>query len=117
MIEKHSTGAATLEIHMLAKVATPMLVSRTVRGFVPAFDRTKVAIILAMLYFDSAAAMVKPPSRSMMTGVHMAEKMYEVACLEERRWYGLSSERTTRRMTTKKGTRRDVTKRGIACDC
>lgn len=75
MMLKHSTGAATLLIHIDAKVATPMLVSRTVRGLVPAFERTNVAIILAMLYFDSAAAMVKPPRSSIMTGVHMAAKM------------------------------------------
>jgi hypothetical protein len=74
MIEKHSTGAATLLIHILANMATNMLTTRTVLGFVPALLRTKVAIILAMLYFDSAAAIVKPPSSSMMTGVHMAEK-------------------------------------------
>jgi hypothetical protein len=72
---KQRTGAATLLIHMLANIATPMLVNNTVRGFVPALLKTKVAIILAMLYFDSAAAIVKPPSRSIITGVHMAEKM------------------------------------------
>jgi hypothetical protein len=55
-------------------MATNMLTRRTVLGFVPALLRTRVAIIFAMLYFDSAAAMVKPPNNSMMTGVHMAEK-------------------------------------------
>jgi hypothetical protein len=74
MMEKHSTGAATLLIHILANMATNMLTRRTVLGLVPALLRTRVAIILAMLYLDSAAAMVKPPSSSMMTGVHMAEK-------------------------------------------
>lgn len=74
MMEKHSTGAATLLIHILANMATNMLTKRTVLGFVPALLRTRVAIILAMLYFDSAAAIVKPPNSSMMTGVHMAEK-------------------------------------------
>jgi hypothetical protein len=74
MMEKHSTGAATLLIHILANMATNMLTSRTVLGFVPALLRTRVAIILAILYFERAAAMVKPPSSSMMTGVHMAEK-------------------------------------------
>jgi hypothetical protein len=74
MIEKHNTGAATLLIHMLANIATNMFVRRTVLGFVPALLRTNVAIILAMLYLESAAAIVKPPRRSMMTGVHMAEK-------------------------------------------
>jgi hypothetical protein len=74
MMEKHNTGAATLLIHMLANIATNIFVRRTVLGFVPALLRTNVAIILAMLYLDSAAAIVKPPRRSMMTGVHMAEK-------------------------------------------
>jgi hypothetical protein len=74
MMEKHNTGAATLLIHILANIATNMLVRRTVLGFVPALLRTNVAIIFAILYFDSAAAMVNPPSKSMMTGVHIAEK-------------------------------------------
>lgn len=61
-------------IHILANMATNMLVRRTVRGFVPALLKTKVAIILAILYFDKAAAIVKPPSKSMMTGVHIEAK-------------------------------------------
>ena len=59
-------------IHILANIATNMLVTRTVLGLVPALLRTKVAILLSILHFDSAAAMVKPPRRSIMTGVHMA---------------------------------------------
>ena len=74
MILKQSTGAATLLIHILANVATPILVNSTVRGFVPALLSTNVAIILAMLYLESAAAIVKPPSSNMITGVHMAAK-------------------------------------------
>ena len=74
-MEKQSTGAATLLIHMLANMATNIVVSRTVRGFVPALLRTKVAIILAMLYLESAAAIVKPPRSSIMTGVHIAPKI------------------------------------------
>lgn len=75
MMEKQSTGDATLLIHILANMETNMLVKRTFRGFVPALLRTNVAIALAILYFDRAAAMVKPPNRSMMTGVHIAEKI------------------------------------------
>lgn len=71
-MEKHSTGAATLLIHILANMATNIFVRRTVRGFVPALLRTNVAIIFAILYFERAAAMVNPPRRSMMTGVHIA---------------------------------------------
>ena len=74
MMEKHRTGAATLEIHMLANMATNMAVRRTVRGRVPALDKTNVAIILAMLYLLNAAAIVKPPSRSIITGVHIEAK-------------------------------------------
>ena len=85
IIEKHRTGAATLLIHILANIATNMLVKRTVLGFVPALLRTSVAIILAILYFDSAAAMVKPPNSNMMTGVHMAEKTYDAAAFDSRR--------------------------------
>lgn len=79
MIEKQSTGAATLLIHMLATIATNMLVIRTVRGLVPALLKTKVAMSFAMLYFERAAAMVKPPRSSMITGVHMEAKIYFVA--------------------------------------
>lgn len=80
-MEKHKTGAATLLIHILAIMATNMLVTRTVRGRVPALLRTKVANSLAIWYFDSAAAMVNPPSSNMITGVHMAAKTYFVALL------------------------------------
>lgn len=114
MIEKQSTGAATLLIHMLANMATNIVVISTVLGLVPALLRTNVAIILAILYFDSAAAMVKPPSNSMMTGVHMAAKTYDAACLDSSLLCGGTSDFTTRRMTTKNGTRREVTNSGIA---
>lgn len=85
MIDRHKTGAATLLIHMLANAATNILVTSTVRGFVPALLRTKVAILFAMSYFESAAATVKPPSNSIMTGVHIAAKMYFVAALASKR--------------------------------
>jgi uncharacterized membrane protein (DUF485 family) len=75
MILKHNTGAATLLIHMLANMATPIHVNRTVLGLVPALLKVKVAIIFAMLYLLSAAAIVKPPSSNMITGVHIAAKM------------------------------------------
>lgn len=74
MMLKQSTGAATFDIHMLRKVATNIFVKSTVRGRVPALERTKVAMIFAMLYLDSAAAIVKPPRSSIMTGVHIAAK-------------------------------------------
>ena len=80
-MEKHNTGAATLLIHMLAISATNMLVSRTVRGRVPALLRTKVAMSLASEYLDNAAAIVKPPRSSMITGVHIAANTYLVALL------------------------------------
>ena len=79
MMEKQRTGDATLLIHILRIMATNMLVIRTVRGRIPALLRTNVAIIFAMWNLDKAAAMVKPPKRSMMTGVHMAAKTYFVA--------------------------------------
>jgi hypothetical protein len=91
-----------------------MLVTKTVLGLVPALLRTKVAIIFAMLYFDNAAAMVKPPSNSMMTGVHIAANTYVAAVFESSRLCGFWSERHTRSITARNGTKRDVTKRGMA---
>ena len=82
MIPKQRTGAATLLINMLATAATAMFAISTVLGFVPALLSTNVAMRLSMLHLDSAAARVKPPSRSMMTGVHMAEKTAAVASSE-----------------------------------
>ena len=114
MMLKHNTGAATLLIHILANIATPMLVSKTVRGLVPALLRTKVAIILAILYFDSAAAMVNPPRRSMITGVHMDAKTALVASFGPSRLCGLSSDRMIPRTTTRKGINNEVTKSGMA---
>jgi hypothetical protein len=102
-----------LLIHMLANAATNMFVTRTVLGLVPALLRTKVAILFAMSYFESAAATVKPPSRSMMTGVHIAAKMYFAAASASNRRWGLLSDRTTRRITDRKGIKRDVANKGI----
>jgi hypothetical protein len=102
-----------LLIHMLAKAATNMFVTSTVRGFVPALLRTNVAILFAMSYLDNAAAIVKPPRRSMITGVHIAAKMYLVASFVLSRRCNLSSERTTLNTTHRNGTRSDVTNRGI----
>lgn len=82
MMEKHKTGAATLLTSILAKAATNIFATRTVLGFVPALLRTNVAIRLSILVLDRAAATVKPPSSSMITGVHIAEKTYAVAAFE-----------------------------------
>ena len=86
MIEKQRTGDATLLIHMLRIMATNILVMSTVRGRVPALLSTKVAVIFAMWNFERAAAIVKPPSNSMITGVHIAAKTYFVADLGSSRW-------------------------------
>ena len=91
IIEKQSTGAATLLIHMLRIIATNIFVIRTILGLFPAFESTRVAIILAIWYFDSAAAIVKPPKSNIMTGVHMAAKTAFVASLASSRWCGSSS--------------------------
>ena len=95
MIEKHRTGDATLLIHILKMRATNMFVIRTVRGRVPALLRTKVARILAIWNFERAAAIVKPPKRSIITGVHIEAKTYLAASGGLRRVYGLRSSRTT----------------------
>lgn len=113
MMEKQSTGAATLLIHILANAATNIFVTRTVLGFVPALLNTRVAILFAISYLDKAAATVKPPSRSMITGVHIAEKMYFVAAAASSLWCGFSSDLTTRNITHRNGINKDVTNSGI----
>lgn len=114
MIEKQSTGAATLLMNMLATIATSMLASNTVRGFVPALLSTNVAIRFATLYLDKAAAMVNPPNNSIITGVHMAANMKEAASFVLSLSCGFSSERTTLKITARNGTINDVTNNGIA---
>ena len=64
---KHSTGAATLEMNMLRKVATSMLARSTQCGCRPTRLRMAVAMDLAMKCLLSAPAMANPPSRSMIT--------------------------------------------------
>ena len=114
-MEKHKTGAATLLIHILATIATNIFVRRTVRGLVPALLRTNVAMSLAMWYLDKAAAIVKPPSSSMMTGVHIAANTYRVASGGLSRLCGFWSERTTCKTTARKGMSSDVTNNGMTC--
>lgn len=114
MIEKHSTGAATLLISMLAKAATSMFARRTVLGVVPALLSTNVAIRLSILHLDSAAARVKPPRSNIITGDHMEAKMYLAARSESNLSCGGSSFVTTLRTTQRNGTIREVTNRGIA---
>jgi len=100
---------------MLRIIATNKFVIRTVRGRVPALLRTKVAIIFAMWNLDNAAAMVKPPSSSMITGVHIEAKMYFAASAGSSRGCGFWSDLTIWSTTTNKGTRSAVTKRGMTC--
>ena len=64
---KHRTGAATLEMNMLRKVATIMLASNTQWGFLPSLLWIAVAMDYAMKCLLRAPAMAKPPSRSMVT--------------------------------------------------
>ena len=64
---------------MLRIMATNMFVISTVRGLVPALLRTNVARNLAIWNLERAAAIVKPPSNNMITGVHMEAKIYLAA--------------------------------------
>lgn len=64
---KHSTGAATLEMNMLRKVATSMLARSTQWGCRPTRLKMAVAMDLAMKCLLRAPAIAKPPSRSMTT--------------------------------------------------
>ena len=105
-------------ISMEAKAATNIFAIKTVFGCVPALLNTNVARRLSILHLDRAAARVKPPMSSMMTGVHIAAKMAEVASFEFSLVGGLpgSSSHTTLRRTDKKGISSEVTKRGMVWD-
>ena len=76
MSVKHSVGAATLLIHMLAKHDTPINESSTTLGLVPAKLNTRVMSTRSMLVLLSADAIVNPPIKSMIVGENMTEKMY-----------------------------------------
>lgn len=102
-------------IHMLRNMLTNILVKSSIRGCEPALLRTSMAIRRAISYLDKAAATVKPPRRSIMTGVHIDANAAVVASLGPRRLYGFSSEHRTRSTTTRNGTSSDVTKRGMTC--
>ena len=97
-------------------MATNIFVNNTVLGLVPALLKTNVAIILAMSYLLKAAAIPKPPSKSIITGVHIAAKIYFAESLAPNRWCGFSSDRAIPNNTTKRGMRREVTNRGITCN-
>lgn len=73
---KHSVGAATLLIHILAKHDTPMKARRIVLGFVPAKLKTRVIKTRSMFVLLNADEMVNPPMSSMMVGENMIENTY-----------------------------------------
>ena len=72
---KHMTGAATFSRNADAINATPIMVSNTTDGLVPAFDKIHVDINLAMWYLDNAAAKVNPPNNNKITEFHMVLKI------------------------------------------
>jgi hypothetical protein len=119
-------------IHMLAKHATPMNASNTVRGLPPANASTRVISRRSIALLLNALAMVKPPMRSMIVGENICEKTYLqqcktskvdekktttnfVASVVESRFGSSPPERITRKRTSNSGTQRLVTNRGIAC--
>ena len=117
-------------IHMLAKHATPMTASSTTLGRVPAKLSTRVINIRSMLVFERAAAIVKPPMRSMLVGENITENVqlqvykYQASSPEQvftRRVAAaglnrlpVSASRITLSHTSKAGTIIEVTKSGIA---
>mmetsp|Transcript_42798 Transcript_42798/g.108030 ORF Transcript_42798/g.108030 Transcript_42798/m.108030 type:complete len:223 (+) Transcript_42798:836-1504(+) len=61
-------AAATLEIHMERNQLRIIMARSTHFGSVPAIARTYLASLLLNLYFPRAAAIVKPPKKSMILG-------------------------------------------------
>ena len=96
---------------MDANNATPIIVNKTTEGFVPAFDKIQVEMTLAILYFDKAAAKVKPPNNNKITEFHIVDKMNldeDTASINEP-----SSFFNTCNTTIKIGIKSDVTNNGI----
>jgi hypothetical protein len=128
---KRRTCNVTHLIHMLAKHATLMTASSTTLGRVPAKLSTRVINTRSMFVLESAAAIVKPPMRSMIVGENITEKIqlrrYEygdiwssgeytcrVAAAGLRR-ASVSASRITRNQTNNAGIIVEVTNSGIAC--
>lgn len=63
-------------IHMLAKQETPMKVSKTVLGRVPARLRTRVIRMRSMLVLLRAEDIVNPPMSNIIVGENITEKTY-----------------------------------------
>jgi hypothetical protein len=117
-------------IHMLAKQATPMTASSTTLGRVPAKLSTRVINTRSMFVFESAAAIVKPPMRSMIVGENITENvqlrvnkhqtpshMWGCTCRVAAAGLNrppVSGSRITLSQTNKAGTMIEVTKSGIA---
>lgn len=75
MVQKRWTACKLPHlIHMLAKHATPMTASSTTLGRVPAKLSTRVIKTRSMFVLETAAAIVKPPIRSMIVGENITEK-------------------------------------------
>ena len=111
--EKQRTGAATLLIHILAKVLTNMLHSSTQCGLLPARDKIREARDLAMLCLERAAASEKPPSNNIITGPNISEKMRLAPFLASSGSPVFTSTMTLSK-TTRTGIHMEVTNKGIA---
>ena len=93
--------------------ATDIMANKTLRGLVPANANMKEETTLAMLYFDKAAAKVKPPNKIMMVEDHICDKMYsdaEAASIAPLPWVDFK----TLHATTNNGTDMEVTHKGKA---
>lgn len=112
MSEKHNTGVATFDIHMLRKAETNMTASRTHRGRVPACASTREAKALAMPYFERAPAMANPPSSIMIVLLNIDENTaLEALAADNGRPSSVCSMPSG---TTRNGIRSDVAYRGMA---
>ena len=89
-------GAATLLIHIEAKVATNINTSNTTLGRLPAALRIRVAVMTSRRVLESTAAMVKPPIRSMIVGENICEKMYLYVSFDLDKLQRLTSSRQLR---------------------
>ena len=74
-------------IYILANIAINILIINTVLGLVLALFNINIAIILLILYLESAAAIIKLLRSSIITKVYIVAKIYKAAALELSRVY------------------------------
>ncbi len=110
-----NTGAATLETKAATSVETTIIANNIGAGFCLTFESKNVHADLSRLCLESAAARVKPPSKSKIIGDHIAAQM-NLDASDAVKTSPVSGSFNTFRMTSKNGNNNEVVKSGMASE-